>query len=237
MRFFSFVFLLVFGLNVAAQSPTVSKLFADGTSHANAQRFEDALKSYKKALFVAENEYVGSSYLARLRYNIGVCHFRLERFDLAVNEFKHAILLQKDYVRAYYALGMAQTRKREWKAARASFSRVIDLNPTDGETWFDLAFAAIGQGDLEKAAEGFRKSIEFSSVDSALSYNNIGVILATKGDLAGAEKAFEKAIETSHDTLIQARRNLEFCRAKSEGRNFIALNVLEFTSRNVEVLS
>lgn len=237
MRFMSFVFLLIFSLNVAAQSPAVSKLFADGTKHANAGRFEEALKSYKTALFAAENEYVGSNYLARLRYNIGVCHFRLERFDLAANEFKHAILLQKDYVRAHYALGMAQTRKRQWKAATVSFNRALDLQPTNGEAWFDLAFASIGTGDLEKAGQAFRKSIEFYSVDSALSYNNIGVILATQGDLVAAEKAFETAIETSRDNLPEARRNLEFCRKQRIAPpGMIASNEFQFALRTMREL-
>lgn len=214
MRFLSFVFLLILSINVAAQSPIVSKLFSDGTRLANEGQFSAALKSYKTALFAAENEYVGANYLARLHYNIGVCHFRLERFDQAADEFKHAIILQKNYAAAHYALGMAQTRKRAWKAASVSFTRVLELQPANGEAWFDLAFASIGTGELDKAGDAFRKSIEFASIDSPLSYNNIGVILAAKGDLAGAERAFETAIAMSGDTLPEARTNLEFCRTK-----------------------
>ena len=133
MRIFSFVFLLVFGLNVAAQSPTVKNLFAEGTRYANAGRFDDALRNFEPALFMAENEYLGDGYRARLHYNLGVCHFRMDRFQLAVDQLKSALLLKPDYTRAHYARGMAELRKREWKAAAGSFDRVVKLDPKNGE--------------------------------------------------------------------------------------------------------
>jgi Flp pilus assembly protein TadD len=223
MRLLLFVVLLFSGLNISAQSPTVSRLFSEGTKQANAGQFADALKNYKTALFAAENEYVGANYLSRVRYNIGVCHFHLGQFDLAENEFKHAILLKKDYVRAHYALGMAQTKKRAWKSATVSFTKVVEMDPKNGEAWFDLGFAKIADGNLEAAADAFRHSIEFGSVDVALSYNNVGVILALNGDLNAAEAAFENAIRASHETLREANRNLEQCRAKRVGgRSLIA---------------
>ncbi len=58
MRYLLFVFLFVVTLNIAAQSPAVSDLFAEGTKHANAGKFDDALKSYSTALSMAESEYV-----------------------------------------------------------------------------------------------------------------------------------------------------------------------------------
>ena len=186
MRYLSFVFLLLLSLNAAAQSPAVSRLFQEGTKNATHERFAEALDNYKTALFMAENEYLGADYRARLRFNIGVCYFRLEQYDPAVDQFKSAILLKKDYARAHYALGMAETRRREWRHAADSFNRAVMLEPNNSEAWFDLAFASIGENDLDKAAHAFAKSIELGSIDAALSHNNIGVILAVKGDLAAA---------------------------------------------------
>jgi len=216
MRFFSFVFLFIFSLNIAAQSPAVSNLFKEGTRAANAGQFEQALKSYKTALFAAENEYVTDAYRAQLRYNIGVCYFRTDRYELAANEFRSAILLKKDYARAHYALGMAESRRRNWKSASVSFQNVLQHDPTNGEAWFDLASTSLALNDLETAETAFARSIAFGSRDSALSHNNIGVILAVKGDLSAAEKAFETAIELSNDRLPEAKRNLVFIRSKRE---------------------
>jgi Flp pilus assembly protein TadD len=232
MRFFSLVFLFIFSLNVAAQSPTVTNLFSEGTKQANVGRFDDALKNFKTALFMAENEYLGAGYRARVHYNIGVCFFRLNRFDPAIDHFKAALLLKADYTHAHYALGMAEMRKRNSIAAVDSFRHVLKLDPKNGEAWFDLAFASLAVDDFETAERAFAKSIEFGSVDASLSHNNIGVILAIRGDLAGAEAQFETAIALSNGRLKEAKRNLEFCRSKHAGKQELIATDFEFARRN-----
>ena len=231
MRFVSFIFVLIFSISITAQSPIVSKLFADGTEQANAGRFDEALKSYKTAVFVSEKEYVQASYRAQLQYNIGVCYFRTDRFDLASDHFKSAILLKTDYARAHYALGMAKTRKRQWKAASQAFEHLLKMDPKNGEAWFDLAFARLAVGDVASAELAFARSIAFGSVDSALSHNNIGVILAVKGDLAAAESAFETAIVLSDGRLHEAKQNLDFCRAKRAGKPDLVARGFQYAGR------
>ena len=233
MRFLSFIFVFIFTINIAAQSPAVSNLFANGATEAEAGRYGEALKSYKTALFAAENEYLDAGYRARLHYNVGVCYFRLDQFRPAANHFKSAILLKHDYARAHYALGMARTRLREWKDASTSFGRLIELDPKNGEAWFDLAFVSIALNDLSTAETAFARSIAFGSVDSPLSHNNIGVILAVKGDLTAAEREFENAIEMSGGRLHEAKNNLEFCRAKRLGKpGLIASSEFRFAVRD-----
>ena len=112
MKVLSFVLLFIFFWNVNAQTPAVEKLSAEGTSYAKAGRFHSALESYKAALAAAERTYVGKESRARLHYNIGLCYFRLERFEPAANEFKRAMLLKTDYAAAYFALDQAKTRSR-----------------------------------------------------------------------------------------------------------------------------
>ncbi len=231
MRFFSFVFLFIFGLNVAAQSPIVNKLFSEGTRQANAGRFDDALKSYKTALFTSENEYLGAGYRARLHYNIGVCYFRTDRFDVAANHFKSAILLKSDYALAHYALGMAKVRKRNWKDASQAFEQLLRMDPKNGEAWFDLAFARLAVGDVASAELAFVRSIEFGSMDANLSHNNLGVILAIKGDLAAAEDQFATALTMSGDRLPEAKRNLEFCRSKRTGKPDLIAGAFRYAAR------
>lgn len=230
MRLLSFSFILIFGLNVAAQSPAVNRLFADATKDANQGRFEQALKNYKTALFAAENEYIDAGFRARLHYNIGVCYFHLDRLTQAADEFRSALLLKSNYVKAHYALGMTEIRRKKWKAARASLVRVTEIDPKNGEAWFDLAFAELAGGDVDSASTAFARSIEFGSKDLALSHNNIGVILAIKGDLRSAESRFESAIKLSAGRLTEARRNLEFCRAKRTGGSDLVASDLAYAA-------
>ena len=113
MRILSFVFLLIFAVNVSAQT---TDPFIQGTKQINAGRFDDALTTYKTALVTAERRYAGKEYLARLHYNIGVCYFHLDRFEAAANAFKNAVLLKTDYVRAHDALEKVDARRSSLRA-------------------------------------------------------------------------------------------------------------------------
>jgi tetratricopeptide (TPR) repeat protein len=113
MRILSFVFLFILAVNISAQT---TDPFTQGTKQFSAGRFDEALKTYKAALGTAERKYVGKEYLARLHYNIGLCYFHLDRFEAATNEFKSAILLKADYVRAHNALGKVESRRSSLRA-------------------------------------------------------------------------------------------------------------------------
>src|SRR5437763_1159893 len=103
MRTLSFIFVLIFAGGVSAQSNSVRQSFAEGTKLAKSGEFERALSSYLAASKAAKNERLGSDFLARLHYNIGVCEYRLDRPEPAVKELEQAVKLKKDYSPAFYA--------------------------------------------------------------------------------------------------------------------------------------
>ncbi len=204
---------LIFAGSVGAQSPLLSRSFSGGTGFANSGEFEKAAKSYRTALMIARNEDMPAEYLVKVHFNLGVCHYRLGRRPEAVSEFERAIKLSRGtYQRAYRALGMVESERKNWPNARRAFLEAVKLRDGDGESWFDLAFVYLAEKDFENAGVAFRRSIENRSVDAALGHNNIGVILAMNNDLAEAEKQFKSALLRSGGRLIEAKKNLEFCR-------------------------
>ena len=230
MRTLSFIFILVFAVGVSAQSPMLVRSFNDGTKSAKAGEFEKALKSYRTALMIAGNEQIGSDYLAKIHFNLGVCLYQLGRSAPAITELKAAIQLRNgEYQKAFYALGMAESQQENWSKARPAFLKAIKLNKADGEAWFDMAFVYLAEKDFEKAGQAFRNSIQYKSVDSALSHNNVGVILAMKSEFSLAEKQFETALLLSAGRLVEARNNLEYCKARNRPE---LLAKLVFSNRN-----
>ncbi len=214
MRTLSFIFVCVFAVGVSAQSSSVTRPFNEGTRFANSGEFEKGLSSYHTAAEAAKSESVDMNYLARLHYNLGVCEFRLGHNEQAVAEFDQAIRLKNgDYVRAFYALGMAESARENWPKAQAAFLEAVRSNRANGEAWFDLAFAYLRENDFANAEAAFRNSIAYKSVDSALGHNNVGVLLAMRGDLNAAEKEFETALRSSGGQLVEAKSNLDYCRA------------------------
>ena len=234
MRNLSLIFLFLFAVSVSAQSPSVTRSFSEGTRLANAGEFEKALSSYRAALGGSESVRSDNDFLARLHYNLGVCEYRLNRPDKAIEEFNLAIKIKAgNYARAFYALGMAESARENWQGARLAFLETLELNGTNGEAWFDLAFAYLEEGNFTAAETAFRNSIIHKSVDTALSHNNVGVFLALRGEFSSAEKEFETALKSSGGKLVLARNNLEYCRARERERSGLsARGGLEITARD-----
>src|SRR5688572_28685877 len=175
MRTFIIAITFLFSVSaVSAQSPLAKRAFDEGTRSANAGDFQKALKSYRTAS-VASSDSAGE-FRAKVRYNLGVCYYRTGQLEAAAKELTAAIHLSDGrHERAYYALRMTRSALEDWHGARESFAKVLELNPRDGEAWFDLAFVYLALRDYDQAAAAFRKSIENKSVDSALGHNNLGV--------------------------------------------------------------
>ena len=127
---------------------------------------------------------------------------------------------------------MAQSERENWKGAQRAFLEAVKRDNRNGEAWFDLAFAYIAGGDLTAAESAFRNSIVHKSIDSILGHNNVGVLLAIRGEYAAAEREFETALKASGGSLIEAKNNLEYCRAHhSERAALVAGTGFEYTGR------
>ncbi|MFT3743369.1 MAG: tetratricopeptide repeat protein [Pyrinomonadaceae bacterium] len=220
MRTLSFIFVLIFAASISAQSVAVKQAFGEGTRLAKNGEFEKALASYRTALAASKDDAIDLKFLARLHYNLGVCEYRLGRAEKAIDELRIAIESKGgEYPEAFYALGMAETERENWAKAREAFIGALKTNERNGEAWFDLAFAYLGEKDLERAETAFRNAIANKSIDTPLSHNNVGVILAIRGDIDAAKTEFKAAVRTSGGRLKMAEDNLKFCetRASSVG--------------------
>jgi tetratricopeptide (TPR) repeat protein len=212
MRTFLIAITFLFSASViSAQSPLARRAFDEATRLANAGDFHKAVKGYRTASAASSDS--ANEFVVKVHYNLGVCYYRTGQLEAAVKELSSAVRLSDgSHQRAYYALGMTRSALEDWRAARDAFANALELNPRDGEAWFDLAFVYLALRDYDQAAAAFRKSIENKSVDSALGHNNLGVIMAMRHDYAAAETAFGAALRLTDGRLIEARANLEFCR-------------------------
>ena len=61
--------------------------------------------------------------------NLGRVYSALEKYDLAINEFKRAVELNKYYAVAYYYLGLAYIKTKDNIGAQAAFKEVIRIAP------------------------------------------------------------------------------------------------------------
>lgn len=231
MRVLFFV-LVIFSLSLAAQTPNVKKAFEVGTQNARGGQFEKAIENYQRALLLAEIEKPNDEFLARVRFNLGVCFYQLKQPEKAAAEFKEAVKLSgRTYQKAFYALGMAQKDLGNLQKAESAFRDALKIQKTDGEAWFDLAHVYLQKRDFDAAFAAFENAVKFRSVASSEAHNNLGVIFALRHEFDSAERQFETALTLSNGKLSLARGNLQFCRfyrQKNQIKDLIAK--LEFSS-------
>ncbi len=213
-----FVILSALTFSVSAQTATQSA-FEKGMNLAQSGKYETALAEFQTSLAFAESDQTKNEFLAKIHFNIGVCLYQLKQNPKAAAEFEQAVKLSGgDYEKAFYALGMTQAELKNWQAAETAFRGALRLNKRNGEAWFDLAFVYLANNDYAAARNAFQKSVRYKSVAAPVGHNNLGVILAMNGDLTAAVKEFETALKKSNGKLLEAERNLQFC--KSLGQNF-----------------
>lgn len=228
MRILSFIF-IIFVLSVSAQTQTAKKSFEIGTQAAQNGNYEKALENYGKAAALLGKEKIDNAFPAKLYFNIGVCLYQLNRHPEAVREFNKAIESSEgNYQKAFYALGMAQTKLKNWSEAEKAFRKAVNLKTNDSEAWFDFGLVLLEEKNFEDAGKAFRNSIQYRSVASADAHNNLGVILALKGDFVSAEKEFKAALRESSGKSIEAQNNLQFCKSYKQNSALIPAMKLEF---------
>jgi tetratricopeptide (TPR) repeat protein len=234
MRKLSFIFVLAFVVSVSGQPRRVMLQFDQATKLAKNGEFEKAISRFQEALDRSEGTRLDNDHLAQLHYNLGVCEYHLNHPERAVAELKVAIKLKDgNYSTAFYALGMAESARANWQSARLAFLESLRLNRSNGEAWFDLAFVYLAAGDFARAEAAFRNSIVYKSIDCAWSHNNVGVLLALRGELSEAQKEFEAALAASAGKLIEAQTNLEYCRAREPKRvGLLGKGELKLTGRD-----
>lgn len=227
------IFVLCILLTTTVSAQTTATAFEKGTRAANAGNYQKALEHYRDALeqFRSARD-LSADFTAQIHYNIGVCFYHLNQPAAAIQEYAAAIKLSNgNYQKAFHAKAMAEVELKNWQAARKDFEEALLLNQRDGESWFDLAMVFVAEKDYQRAAAAFKESIANKSISSPAGHNNLGVILAFKGSFSSAQKEFETALFESKLTLIEAKKNLEFCRARIEKWNQVSLTKLEFSPK------
>ena len=218
-----FVILSAMVFSVSAQT-AARQNFEQGIKSANDGKYEAALGEFQTSLAHANTNETSNSFLAKIHFDIGVCFYQLKNYEQSSIAYERAILLDANYEKAFYALGMVEVELGDWSKAEQAFLGAIRLNKRNGESWFDLAFVYLAQENYSSARIAFQKSIKLKSIDSAIGHNNLGVILAMDGDFDLAIKEFENALKQSHGNFAVAERNLQFCKSLGQNisRNFSA---------------
>lgn len=84
---------------------------------------------YPKALSVLRSVVANFPRDPRGRLNLGRVYFALDKYSLAIDEYKKALELNRDYANAFYNLGLAYLKIKDNDSALAAFREVLRLVP------------------------------------------------------------------------------------------------------------
>lgn len=82
---------------------------------------------------------------------------------------------------------------QKWQAASASYQKVVEHNPKDGQAWHRLGYALHAQGRLDEALEAHERTLAFPAFAPTGAYNT-ACVYALKGDKDKAFAWLEKSI-------------------------------------------
>ena len=138
-------------------------------------------------------------------YNIAFAFQSLGRLNEAVNHYREAIRLKRDYVDAYNNLGTALLQTGALAEAIATYERIIALRPT-AEAHCNLANVLARSGRLDDAVTHFRRALTLKP-DFVAAHNNLANALAGMGRPDEALGHFQKAL-TLDPNLVEAHVNV-----------------------------
>ncbi|HEX7296298.1 MAG TPA: tetratricopeptide repeat protein, partial [Pyrinomonadaceae bacterium] len=108
-------------------------------------RVGEAIEGYLLVRNVLQRDYVAAA------INLGTIYLESNRLAEAKVHFTAALQIQNNTAAAHYGLGQVALSERNYQAAAKYFEKTLALVPAATRTYYSLAMAYRGLGDLEKA--------------------------------------------------------------------------------------
>ena len=180
-----------------------TRLLNSGMQEPSQKKVQSVINLFTQGLFqnaLEEIEQIQSNFPnSVLLYNIcGAIYTELEQFDLAVENFKKALVIKPDYADAFCNIGIAEQKKGDLDSAITSYKKSIKINPLHATAYFNIGVIYQARGDLEAAINSYAKAIKIQP-SYAAAYNNMGNAFITADRLEDAVHCFERAIDIKPD--------------------------------------
>ena len=93
-----------------------------GASYTGLKQFDNAIKSYKKAIKINPD-------FAEAYYNMAIAQKVIGEFEEAIKNYKKALKIKPDYFEAHYNLGNILSEKGDKKAAINCYEYALQIKP------------------------------------------------------------------------------------------------------------
>lgn len=138
----------------------------------------------------------GVSYTAQIRFGLAsVLHLTGRVADRVISAYNALFSLDDaDTARIYMGMGTDLAQDGNSKDALAALSKTLELQPDNGDAWFQVGLVHLDRQEPEAAAEAFQKAIALGG-DSSKVHDRLAQAFADSGEHRAASKEFQRAVE------------------------------------------
>ena len=122
-----------------------------GASSAGLMQFDEAIKSYKKALEIKPG-------YSEAYYNMGIALRNKGDIEAAIDSYKKALEIKPDYFEVYFNMGNIFKEKGDIEAAINSYKKALAIKPDYTEAYYNMGIAFSDKGDIEAAIDSYKKA-------------------------------------------------------------------------------
>ena len=150
-----------------------------------------AIELFERAGTLSPNEPV-------IAFQKAVSLARTDLIEQAIESYRHALVLNPDYVEALCNLGNLLKRTGDKTGAIACYERALKRAPQAAQIHYNLGVCHQDSFQPERAIEYFRSAVRLNP-DYAAAYNNLGVSLSEAGLAGEAISCYRKAQKLEPD--------------------------------------
>ncbi len=146
------------------------------------------------------------------------------KYNLAIAEYKKALLADPKRLISYYNIGMVYNDLGEEQQAISEFNKIVEIDPQDAKGYYGLGLVYQKVGKVDKAISEYQKAAELDPNQDFI-HINLGSAYISKGRLEEAVASFQKAIVLSPQN-IAALYNLGVAYSQM-GKRFEAISAFQ----------
>ncbi|MBF0194763.1 MAG: tetratricopeptide repeat protein [Magnetococcales bacterium] len=177
----------------------VDTAYLKAVDHFNAGQYSQADKLGTLILQTAPNHIDAINLL-------GVIAQKVDRYDLAIEQFERAIVIDGGIALLYFNLGISHCALNNNSKGILNLKKAIAINPNYAEAYSSLGNALTAEEELNKAVGYLQKAVAINN-SFVEAHSNLGNALKAQGKLSEAKKCYQKAIDIAPN-YCEAYNNL-----------------------------
>lgn len=182
----------VVGYRVEDNSDIEVSIINAAKKHYKDGKFDMAIKLYSSLL--------KTSATSKLYFDVGLCYYKLNSFDYAIDNLKKSISLDINNSVAYSYIGNCYFRKLDANKAIENWMMARSISPRDEFVCLNLAIAYFAKNMLFESVFYYEKYLKYAQNKDTNQYKSI-------------QKNINEMFRTANDYFIEAQQN----RTRNEG--------------------